>query len=191
MGLLQDRIINFTKCREYTGIDINVRIKNYGIKNIKKKLHIVDITTCWKKQISKMNELFYPINFDVILLINSIHFCYKNIQQLFANINKIRKQNTIVIVKFLNRDFLDNFDEIIKYDTNFVKKLPNNMIKYYYSHVHKVPQTEYVFSDIELIDLFYNNHFEVKDIFHFHKNNDKSWENYLNSFSIIIFKSVL
>ena len=136
-----------------------------------------------------MNEQFHPINYDVILMINTIHFFYKNTDQLFININRVRKKNSVVVVKFLNRDFLDNFDRIIKFDTNFVERKPNNRIKYSYSHVHTEPQVEYVYSEAEIIDMFYSNCFEVLDICHFYKKGDISWENYLSCFSVIVFRS--
>jgi len=190
-GFVSDKLITLTKCSNYTGIDINTKIKINGVNKTQKKLHIININGCWETQLNKMNEDFYPINYDVILIINTIHLCYKNIGQLFINIKKIKKQNTIIIVKFLNRDLLDHFGKLVTYDTNFVKRLPNNMIKYYYSHVHNVPQTEYVFSEKEITDIFYTYLFEVKDVFHFYKKNDISWENYLNCFSVLVFRSVL
>ena len=151
--------------------------------------HLVDITKDWFYSMNKLNESFNPINYDIILIINSIHFAYENIDLLIQNINKISKSNTKIIIKFLNKTFFNPRNDTITHNLNFVKMISNNQIRYYYSHCHNEPITEYVFSDSEIIGLFGKHSWKLEKQYDFVKNCDKveTWEDYMNCFSILIF----
>ena len=186
-GFTFNTIRRKTKCDNYTGIDNNINILDLKLPKV--TTHLIDITKDWSDSMNKLNETFNPINYDIILIINSIHFAYENIDLFIQNINKISKTNTKIIIKFLNKTFLKNSNDIITHNLNFVKMISNNMIRYYYSHCHNQPITEYIFSDNEIIELFCKYSWKLETQFDFVKNCDKveTWDEYMNCFSILIF----
>ena len=186
-GFFINKLSKIISFNFYTGIDCDINvINNNKIKKTTK--YLVDMNKSWQTQIQKMNH-YLDKKHDIILIINSIHFAYKCLPNLIFNINKVAKQNSYIIIKFLNKTLINKLDKkIIINNTNFVRLIKENQIKYYYSHCHKTPVLENIFSDNEIIFEFSKNSWTFYKQYNFLKNYNSTWENYLNCFSIIIFK---
>tara|TARA_B110000238_G_C16075819_1_gene417094 strand:- start:486 stop:1373 length:888 start_codon:yes stop_codon:yes gene_type:complete len=179
------KIRNITKCNYYTGLDMDINIAKTMSK--KTAIHLVDMTKCWFQQINKMNDTIYPNMYDGVLLLNSIHFAYNTIDTLISSINKIAKEKSFIIIKFLNKKLLKQIAHSpIVHNSNFVKLISEDQIKYYYPHCHIKPLVEHIFSCEEIIKRFSRYGWNPQKQFDFLYGKESTWDNYMDCFSILV-----
>lgn len=194
-GYISEKIIKLSKCSEYVGVDIDFNLINKKDSKLNRYYYTLDFSKEWKPQIELFNyDDFTCKTYDIILSLISIHNAYNNIHIMLKNINSVSKKGTLVIIHFLELEKLNSVftlhSNYISNGSNYVNKIDNNTIKYYYSHCHTTPIVETVFSLEEI-----EKHFKLYgwSIFLYNSNFNKAnktfpWDMYLNCFSTICFQ---
>lgn len=185
-GYTSIKIKRLTRCKQYLGIDCDISMAG-NIMN--SEFGLADISRNWKVQLSRQN--IYIPDIDVILMINTIHYC-TDIDELVTNLSYVSKKNTIMVVKFLNMDLLKKIiykpEKSIVCGSNFVKFISDNTIKYYYSGRFLEPRTETVFSGKWLSELLSRHGWVLDTQKNFLINTEPAWENYIDCFSLFVFR---
>ena len=182
------------KNSNYYGIDkdskLNPFYSNKYIDNF--NFHLLDFSKDWNKQIELLNyKQLNSTSFDVFLIINSIHNCYKTINKFIDELTRRANKKCICIIRFLDIDKLKkslNNKKYLTKESNYVRLINDNEIKYYHSNYHSEPIIEYVFKKEELLKPFQESSWNfITCIEHdIDINRDEEWENYLDSFSTIV-----
>jgi hypothetical protein len=109
-------------------------------------------------------------------------------------VNKITEKNSTMIIKFLDRDILNNLlslGETITEKSNFVRFYGSTKkIKYYYSHAHHNPIIENIYSKEDILKIVGKN-WKIKEYINYdHIRYITAWENYFRSFSVLVLEKI-
>ena len=199
------KLMNFT---HYVGVDIDYNIilqkkKQTEYINPNKNYFLLDFNKNWMAQLKKQNKYgeFKDIKFDTILCLNSIHNTYTNFKEFINQISHVSNNKCTLIIKFLNNTsfnlLLQKHNKTrLHFETNWVHKINDNQIKYYYGHCHQEPIIEYMFGHNELICGFKTNswelleHIKLDDYIesNYISSNSYLWDKYLQCFEILVFR---
>ena len=194
-GHISEKIIKISSCSDYTGIDIDYSIINkYNQEKInnKSQYYTLDASQNWDAQIDLFEyHDFTEYTYDVILSLFSIHNI-KCLTTFERQLNKISKKGTKIIIKFLELDSLHSvfsiYGNILRYESSYVKYNDDKSIKYYYTHTHKKPIIERVYSYTELKDAFSKRWRIVVE--HSNTTGDTEWSMYMNCFITVMFEKI-
>ena len=178
-------------------VDIGVLLNKNNINHNSLSYGLYDFTIKDNEQYTKLGGLYKyfknKINnkFDTIVMLNTIHNCFpNNYKNLAENIGKFAKKDSIIVVRYLDKDLLhnnfnDDFIELNNY--GFIKKDNNDFINIYFNWCHNKQKKEYLVGKSDLNKIFNNCEiiYEENKILN---NNLTNIEKYFNSFKTIIFK---
>jgi len=182
-GFSSNKTKRITGCNKYHGFDCDISM----MENTN-EFSLVDINDNWTKYTNKQN--IYLSNIDVVLMLNTIHYCTDH-NKLIQNLSQVCKSGTTIVIKFLNKRLLNKIisnNNIIASGSNFVKFINETQIKYYYSGRFIKPKIEFVLSDLEIIKLFTKNGWKLQEQQDFLTNTQCIWDNYIDCFSILVLK---
>lgn len=143
-------------------------------------------------------DLTFEKSYNVIMLINCIHYALdsKKWETMINNINNVSSNNTILIIRYLDKNKLDllfnNTNSIVNHP-NYISKINekngNYKLKIYHSWVHNYPKIENIVSFDNLKD-FYKYGWELDKIL---EDNiidlgDYKWNQYFRCFRTIQLK---
>ena len=178
-------------------IDIGIVLNKNNFKRNCLSYGLYDFTIKDNEQHTKFGGLYkYFENkeiskFDTIVMLNTIHNCFPiNHIHLKKNITKFAKKDSIIVLRYLDKELLNNnfnedFIELNNY--GFIKKDNNDFINIYFNWCHNKQKKEYLVGKSDLNKIFNNCEiiYEENKILN---NNLTNIEKYFNSFKTIIFK---
>jgi hypothetical protein len=196
----KQKYINNNKIKSLLGLDVDVSVILNKSGNINNKLNygLYDFSLKDYEQHNKFGGIYeYFENnenknnkFDTIVMLNTIHNSFpNNYDNLKGNISKFAQKDTIIVVRYLDKDLLhSNFiEDYIDLNSFGYLKKNNDNVTIYYNWCHNKQKTEYLVGKSDLMKIFNTSEiiYEENKIL----NNDlTNIEKYFNSFKTIIFK---
>jgi len=168
------------------------------------KYGLYDFTLNESQQLEHFGEIYNYCNsnnsstfdkYDTIIMLNTIHNGFPNYENIKHNLNNFSKENTNIIIRYLDRDLLQTTFENENNETNidlnnfgFIKKYNDkNKISVYFNWCHNKQNNEYLVHKTDLLRVFENYKivYEEEKIINYDIPNI---EKYFNCFKTIVFQ---